>query len=266
MGTQPNYVELNRYAWNMRTSYHVQSAFYHVKEFTEGKSSLNEIELSLLGDVKGKTILHLQCHFGLDSLSLARMGAKVTGIDLSDKAIEEAKSLNNQLGLNATFICCNIYDLPQHLNDQFDIVFTSYGTISWLPDLQQWGNIIAHFLKPGGRFVFAEFHPVIWMYDNDFEKIAYKYFKADPIYETETGTYADKNAPIKYESVTWNHSLDEVFQTLLNNNLVIKDFQEYDYSPYACFNGVKEITPGKYIIEKFGDKIPMVYSIVAEKQ
>jgi 2-polyprenyl-3-methyl-5-hydroxy-6-metoxy-1,4-benzoquinol methylase len=266
MGPQPDYVELNRYAWNMRTAYHVESVFYHVKEFTEGKSSLNEIELSLLGDVKGKTILHLQCHFGQDSLSLARMGAEVTGIDLSDKAIEEARGLNNQLGLNATFICCNIYDLSQHLNNQFDIVFTSYGTINWLPDLQQWGNIIADFLKPGGRFVFAEFHPLIWMYDDDFEKIAYKYFKTDPIYETETGTYADKNAPIKHESVTWNHSLGEVIQVLLNNNLVIKDFQEYDYSPYACFNGVKEIAPGKYIIEKFGDKIPMVYSIVVEKQ
>ena len=266
MSTQPDYVELNRHAWNMRTTYHVQSSFYHIKEFTKGESSPNAIELTLPGDIKGKSILHLQCHFGQDSLSLARMGAEVTGIDLSDKAIGEAKSLNNQLGLNATFICCNIYNLTQHLHKQFDIVFTSYGTINWLPDLEQWGNIISTFLKRGGRFVFAEFHPVIWMYDNDFEKIDYKYFKADPICETETGTYADKNAPIKYESVTWNHSLGEVFQALLSNNLVIKHFQEYEYSPYACFNGTKEIAPGKHVIEKFGDKIPMVYSIIAEKQ
>ena len=264
MNPQPDYVELNRRAWNMRTAYHVQSQFYNVQEFIKGKSSLNEIERSLLGDVKGKNILHLQCHFGQDSLSLARMGAHVTGIDLSDKAIEQANKLNDQLGLNATFICCNIYDLPAHLNKQFDIVFTSYGAIGWLPDLQQWGNIIATFLRPGGHFVFVEFHPVIWMFDNDFEKVAYKYFKSAPIYETENGTYANREAPITYESVSWNHSLSEVLQALLTNHLSIKDFQEYDYSPYACFNGTKEIAPGKYVIEKFSDKIPLVYSIIAE--
>src|SRR5436189_4993553 len=135
MSTQPDYVELNRRAWNMRTTYHVQSSFYHVKEFTKGESSLNAIELALLGDIKGKSILHLQCHFGQDSLSLARMGAKVTGVDLSDKSIEKAKELNKQLDLDADFICCNIYDLPNHLTKEFDIVFTSYGTIGWLPDL-----------------------------------------------------------------------------------------------------------------------------------
>ena len=129
MHTQPDYIALNLHAWNTCTTYHVQSLFYNVAAFVEGKSSLNDIELSLLGDVRGKTILHLQCHFGQDSLSLARMGAAVTGIDFSDKAIEQAKSLNNQLGLNATFICCNIYDLPKYLTEQFDIVFTSYGTI-----------------------------------------------------------------------------------------------------------------------------------------
>jgi 2-polyprenyl-3-methyl-5-hydroxy-6-metoxy-1,4-benzoquinol methylase len=266
MHTQTDYVELNRHAWNVCTAYHVESRFYDVPSFIKGKSSLNAIELALLGDVTGKSILHLQCHFGQDSLSLARMGANVTGIDLSDKAIEQAKNLNEQLGLDATFICCNIYDLPKYLNQQFDIVFTSYGTICWLPDLQKWGHIIASFLRPGGLFVFAEFHPVIWMYDNDFENITCNYFKAEPIYDTASGTYADREAPITCESVNWNHSLGEVFTALLSNGLHIKDFQEYDYSPHACFNGLKEVAPGKYIIEKWGNKVPIVYSILAEKQ
>ncbi len=265
MTTNPDYIALNRHAWNTRTAWHVASDFYNVTAFLEGKTSLNEIELSLLGDVQGKTILHLQCHFGQDSLSLARMGAIVTGVDLSDKVIEEAKKLNDQLGLNASFICCNIYDLPQHLQQQFDIVFASYGTVGWLPDLQQWGNIINTFLKPGGRFVFAEFHPFVWMYDNDFEKVVYKYFTDEPIYETESGTYADKAAPITYRIVGWNHSLSEVFAAIWSNGLIIKNFLEYDYSPYPCFKGTKETARGKYIIEKFGDKLPLVYSIMAEK-
>jgi 2-polyprenyl-3-methyl-5-hydroxy-6-metoxy-1,4-benzoquinol methylase len=113
------------------------------------------IELELLGNVKGLSILHLQCHFGQDSLSLARMGAHVTGIDLSDKAIKTAQELNAELHLNAEFICSDIYDLPQHLNKQFDIVFTSYGTIGWLPDLNKWAQIIHHFLKPEGKFIFV---------------------------------------------------------------------------------------------------------------
>jgi 2-polyprenyl-3-methyl-5-hydroxy-6-metoxy-1,4-benzoquinol methylase len=106
----------------------------------------------------------------MDTLSLARMGAKVVGVDLSDTAIQEAKKLNNDLGLDADFICCNVYDLENHLNEKFDIVFTSYGVIGWLPDLNKWAEIIAHFLKPGGFFYMAEFHPVVWMLDEDFRE------------------------------------------------------------------------------------------------
>ena len=258
-----NYIETNKDAWNKRTTVHVDSEFYDVKAFLNGASSLNDTELILLGDVSGKKILHLQCHFGQDSLSLARMGARVTGVDLSDKAIEKATELNNAIQQDANFICCDIYDLPFHLDDKFDIVFTSYGTIGWLPDLEKWGAIVAKYLKPQGKFIMVDFHPVVWMFDNDFTKIQYSYFNTEAIIENSTGTYADKNAAISYQEIGWNHSLSEIFSGLLKNKLCINDFQEYDYSNYDCFANMATIAPGKFRIEPLGNKAPLMYSIVA---
>jgi 2-polyprenyl-3-methyl-5-hydroxy-6-metoxy-1,4-benzoquinol methylase len=137
--------EANKEAWNKRTGVHKDSAFYDVASFKTGKSTLNKIDVEEVGDVKGKSLLHLQCHFGMDTLSWAREGAVVTGMDLSDEAIEYAKQLSNELNIPAEFICCNVYDLKDHLDKKFDIVFTSYGVIGWLPDLDKWAEIISHF-------------------------------------------------------------------------------------------------------------------------
>ncbi|MBE2209673.1 MAG: methyltransferase domain-containing protein [Saprospiraceae bacterium] len=258
-----NYIELNRDSWNKRTGVHVQSDFYGVKDFLAGQSTLNSIELDLLGDLQGKNLLHLQCHFGMDTLSLARLGARVTGIDLSDAAIDQARQLAEQQDIPASFICCNIYDLPEHLDEQFDVVFTSYGTIGWLPDLDAWGKIVARYLKPGGLFVFAEFHPAVWMFDNDFTKIEYSYFQQDAIVETEKGTYTDRDADIETTCVSWNHSLDQVFRALLHNGLRITDFREFDYSPYNCFANTVETEPGRFHIRGMEGKLPMVYALQA---
>lgn len=265
MNTDPEYIQKNKQTWNERTDHHIASEFYNVDNFIKGASSLNDIELNLLGNVAGKSILHLQCHFGQDSLSLARIGAHVTGVDFSEKAIDKARELAKQLNFNIDFIESDIYDLPKHLTKQFDIVFTSYGTIGWFPDLDKWAGVVSHFLKPGGSFVFAEFHPVVWMYDNDFTKIEYSYFKADPIKEIEEGTYADTSAPIKTETITWNHSLGEVFTALLKNNMKIISFEEFNYSPYNSFRDMEVIEEKKFIIKKFGNKIPLVYALKAMK-
>ncbi|RLD65553.1 MAG: SAM-dependent methyltransferase [Bacteroidetes bacterium] len=266
METKLDYIDKNRDSWNKKTEYHINSDFYDMRGFMKGKTSLNQIELALLGDIKNKSLLHLQCHFGQDTLSLARMGAKVTGIDLSDKAIESAIKINNQLQLEAEFICCDIYDLPNSLNKRFDIVFTSYGTIGWLPDMDKWAKIVSSFLKPEGKFVFAEFHPVVWMFDDNFSKIAYNYFNDGPIEETFTGTYADKDAPIEQETVFWNHGMSEVINSLITSGLEIKKLNEYDYSPYNCFNQTKKIAERKFRIKHLGNNIPMVYAVVASKK
>lgn len=263
MHPEEEYIEINRKSWNNRVEAHVHSAFYDVPGFIAGKNSLQDIEINLLGDLRGKRVLHLQCHFGQDTLSLARMGAIVTGIDLSDAAISFARNLAEQTGIAARFICCDLYTLPTHLDGTFDVVFTSYGTIGWLPDLDRWAQVIAHYLTPGGTFVFAEFHPVVWMFDDHFRNIQYRYFNSGALIETESGTYADKSAPITQTYVMWNHGLAEVLSPLIRHGLEIQAFQEFDYSPYNCFAHTVEICPGKYRIQHLGDKIPMVYALRA---
>lgn len=260
-----NYIEINKESWNKRTAVHFESKFYDNPSFIKGKSPLNSIELDLLGDVKGLSILHLQCHFGQDSIALNRLGAKVTGIDLSDEAIKKAKELNSLCNAEVDFICCDIYDLPQHLDKKFDIVFTSYGTIAWLPAIDKWAKIISHFLKPKGKFVFAEFHPVVWMFDDNFDKLQYRYFNSEAIIENQTGTYTDGKA-IQVKSVAWNHGLAEVVNSLIKNGLQIDSLEEFDYSPYDCFEGTIQIAPRKFRIKHLENKIPMVYAILASKK
>jgi SAM-dependent methyltransferase len=260
-----NYIEINKASWNARLEAHLQSDFYEMEAFQQGKSSLNEIELALLGDIKGKKVLHLQCHFGQDTISLSRLGAEVTGVDLSDLAIERAKTLAKENQSTAKFVCCNIYDLEKYLDETFDIVFTSYGTISWLPDLSKWAAIISKYLKPNGQFIFAEFHPAVWMFDDNFEKVIYHYNNIEAIIEEEEGTYADKNAAIKQKCICWNHGIGEVVNSLLSSDLRLDDLQEYDYSPYPFVQHTEKIGDKKYQIINFGNKMPLVYSIKATK-
>jgi SAM-dependent methyltransferase len=266
MSNADNYIAINKQSWNNKVDIHIASDFYEQEAFLKGQSSLNDIELNLLGNIAGKKILHLQCHFGQDTISLSRLGAHATGVDLSDKAIERANEIALQTNTIAHFICCNVYDLPKHLNESFDIVFTSYGTIGWLPDLHKWAEVVSHFLKPGGQFVIVEFHPVVWMFDDNFTTIGYNYFNSGPITETETGTYANKEADIKQDYIMWNHSMSEIINSLIQHGLHIESFNEFDYSPYNCFNKTVEVAPKKYRIEHLGSKIPMVFAISAVKR
>lgn len=265
MDLEQNYQNINRLSWNNRTEVHLKSAFYDIDGFLKGNTSLKNIELDLLGDLKGKSILHLQCHFGQDSIALSRLGAEVTGIDLADKAVENARILAQKAGTDTRFICCDIYDLPRHLDQKFDLVFTSYGVIGWLPDLQRWAGIVSHFLKPQGRFVLVEFHPAVWMFSDDFKNIAYDYFNTGPIIENLSGSYADKTNENTYETITWNHSLADVINNLIGEGLSINALDEFDYSPYDCFQDMVASSPGKYRIRHLKNKIPMVYSILATK-
>ncbi len=260
-----DYIAINKALWDEKTHHHMDSEFYNVAAFLQGKSSLNEIELGLLGDVKDKSVLHLQCHFGQDTLSLSRMGANATGVDFSEVSITRARGLNEQLGLDAQFICTDIYELPGKLHQQYDIVFASYGTIGWLPDMQRWAQVVAQFVKPGGKFVFVEFHPVVWMFDYGFKTVEYSYFNKEAIIETNTGSYADRKANISKTEIGWNHSLAEVIQNLLAAGLSISSFQEYDYSPYNCFQNMVAVAPGKYRVSGLEEKLPMLYSLVAKR-
>jgi SAM-dependent methyltransferase len=261
-----DYLEINRAAWNVKTPIHIESAFYDMPGFLAGNTTLKSLEIGLLGDVNGKRILHLQCHFGQDSLSLARMGAHVTGVDFADVAIAKAVSLATELQLEARFIQCDLYSLKDHLDETFDVVFTSYGTIGWLPDLQKWADIVQHFLRPGGQFIMVDFHPVVWMFDERFKSVAYSYFNTGPIVEQAQGSYVDRRAPISYEIMGWIHPIADILQNLMDAGLRLEQFREWDYSPYSCFDEVEEDEPGVFRVKHLKKKIPMVYGIVAGKR
>ncbi len=259
-------LDANRTLWDRRTKSHIESDFYDVTGFLLGKSSLNSYELDLIGDVRGKRLLHLQCHFGQDTLSLARMGASVVGIDFSPTAIEAANHFKEELGLAAEFHCCDVYDTRSIISETFDIVFASYGTIGWLPDLKRWATVIAESLRPGGEFVFVEFHPFVWMLDDQFKEIEHSYFNERVIETITKGSYAGTR-PF-HEPLTeygWNHPLSDVVTSLLNAGLRMEIFREDGESPYDCFPGMEKLANGLFHFQKWPGKLPLVYSLRMRK-
>lgn len=254
-----DYLSTNKEAWDKRTKVHVDSEFYDVNSFMNGKCSLNPIELNQLGSVEGKSLLHLQCHFGLDTLSWARLGAKVTGVDLSSEAIKQANKLKESLGLEARFIESDVCHYCQEHTEQFDIIFTSYGALCWLPCLTEWAVGVARSLKPGGELHLIEFHGF-----NDLLS-GYSYFpKAEADIEQE-GTYTENCDGNKSTVVTWAHSLSEVIRALIQAGLRIIDFAEYPYSPYNCFDGLEKVQGKGYQLLHKGQQVPLIYSVKARK-
>jgi SAM-dependent methyltransferase len=257
--------EINRDTWNKKVAIHAKSDFYNLDNFKKGKSSLNEYELKALGDVSNKSLLHLQCHFGQDTLSWSRLGAKCTGIDLSDEGIKLAKQLNDELKLDANFLCCNVLDVSKLLSNQFDIVFTSYGTIGWLPDLKPWAQMISERLKNGGVFYMVEFHPIVWMFDYTTKppNLAYRYHQKEAIYEEYEGTYADESSKMISRDYGWNHSIGEIINSLINAGLTIDYLNEYDASPYNIFPELEVNAEGLY--ELSNKLYPLLFELKVTK-
>lgn len=267
------YIKENQDWWNEAAQVHAQGEGYLMSEFKKGLNKLHSLEREEVGDVAGKKVLHLQCHFGMDTLSWARLGAQVTGVDFADKAIAIAKDLSQELHIDAAFVCSDIYHLPDVLDaaGQFDIVYTSYGAICWLPDLQPWGHLIAHYLKPGGFFYLAEGHPFMWVFDDRSPdlKVRDPYFSHEPIRDEESGTYAEKDARLEH-TVTygWNHTLSEIFGSLLSARLTIDFFHEHPFCAWDC---LPEMAEGEDRFMRFKDPkkremIPLMYSLKATKR
>ena len=258
------FASANRELWDAWTEINARSEFYDLEAFRAGASSLKPIELDELGDVRGKSLLHLQCHFGLDTLSWARMGARVTGVDFSQASIELARSLSGELDLPARFICSDVYDLPGRLQERFDIVFTSYGVIDWLRDLEPWARVIASSLRPGGTFYMVEFHPLALTVGDDGQAFRTSYFPSpEPIRTVESGSYADPKAELTRVSYAWSHSLGEIVTALATAGLRLEYLHEFPYSPYDCFEFTVETEPGKAVIPGLEDKAPLVFSLKA---
>lgn len=265
-------VQSNRAHWDELVPIHARSPFYDLAGFKAGKSSLHSVELAELGDVAGQSLLHLQCHFGLDTLSWARLGARVTGVDFSPAAVELASALSTELGIPARFVCANIYDLPQALRDTFDIVFTSYGVLCWLPDLERWAQVVAHFLRPGGTFYIVEFHPLSWIFDespdaNDL-RVVYPYFHSpQPLEWAAAGSYADPQARLEHRTTyEWAHSLGDIVNGLIGAGLEIEFLHEFPYTAYAAFPFLEEGADGWWRLPAQFPAIPLMFSIRARRR
>ena len=254
-----NYVEINKKAWNKRTQVHLDSKFYDVKSFVNGQSSLNVIELNEVGEVKGKSLLHLQCHFGQDTLSWARLGAQVTGVDFSSEAIERANELASKIGVQANFINDDIYSFGESNSAKFDVVFTSYGVLCWLPDLTLWAETISKSLNLGGQFNLVEFHAF-----NDLLN-GYSYLPSLTPDVEEEGTYTENCSGEQSTLVTWPHSISEVITALINAGITIESFNEFAYSPYQCCAEAEYIEGKGYQVMHKGRQVPLLYSIKGRK-
>jgi SAM-dependent methyltransferase len=263
------YLGANRKLWDAWTSEHERSPFYDVDGFKAGKERLKSIELAEVGDVHGKSLLHLQCHFGLDTLAWARHGAIVTGVDLSTESITLAQSLSKELNIPGTFVCSDILTLPEVLQGQFDIVFTSYGILHWLRDLKLWAQVIDHFLQRGGFFYIVEDHPFMRVFASDAEqgiKVDNPYFFSDEPYRAEiTGSYATNFEGEKRTYYLWDHSLGEVINSLIGVGLQIEFLHEFPFALRAKFPTMVQGDDGYWRFVREHNMIPLLFSLKASK-
>ncbi len=259
----------NQKMWDELASVHLR-AYHEVRLVREGQTTLDETELREIGDVSGKTLLHLQCHIGTDTLSWARQGATVTGVDFSGESIACARKLQEQVQVPATFIESNIYDLPKVLSGEFDIVYASRGVLCWLKDLAAWGRIIAKYLKPGGIFYLMESHPILQIFDDtasDGLPITLPYFHEEQPRRWDSEVdYADGNYIRENHSYEWSWSMGDIINALVRAGLTLEFLHEYDRLFYQAFPAMVECRDRWYDFPEYRGKLPLMFTLRASKQ
>jgi SAM-dependent methyltransferase len=263
----------NRALWDEWTAIHETSAFYDLDGFKRGGIRLRAYELEEIGSVEGKDVLHLQCHFGMDTLSWGRLGATVTGADFSEAAVTLARSIATEIGQpGARFVQSDLSDLPTVLDGDFDLVYTSRGVLGWLPDIRRWAEVVAHFVRPGGRFYITEIHPVAQAFENEGVApgelvLRYPYWEhAEPLSFAVKGSYADPHAVVvaKLEH-GWDHGLGEIVTALIEAGLRIESLREYPFVDWGLdflvegADGTWRLPPG------VDGELPLFFSILASK-
>ena len=263
---------INRRNWNDRVPVHAASTFYDLAGFKAGRISLNEVEREEVGPVAGKSLLHLQSHFGMDTMSWGRLGAQATGVDFSAAAIDLARELSAELELDTRFVCSNVYDLPQALHEQFDIVYTASGVLVWLPDLAAWAEVAAGFVKPGGTFYLLEGHPLCHIFADDENsddselRVRHPYFPdpAGTVYGADGYSYAGDET-IPSPSYEWRHSMAEILNALLAAGLRLEFLHEFPFSNYRALPGMVRGDDGWWRLPQHNDSIPQMFSLRATK-
>jgi len=276
MPTNDEAIAVNQRLWDIWTEIHVEGDFYDLTAFRAGGIRIRPYELELIGDVAGRTLLHLQCHFGIDTLSFARLGAHVTGADLSPAAVQAASSLSIELGFpDARFVQSNLYDLPSNLDGEFDIVYTSRGVLGWLPDIRSWAQVVAHFMAPGGMFFITEIHPVVQAFENEGVapgelRLAYPYWEhPEPLTFAVTGSYADPGADVGEGVVEhgWDHGLGEIVTALIDAGLRIEALVEHPFLAWKA-DFLVEDPPGSddwRLPPGSKGELPLMFSLKATK-
>ena len=254
------YRDANKELWEQWTSFKCTPGFQQVEAFMRGEDHLQDFEIEELGDVSGKTLLHLQCHFGLDTMSWARRGARSTGVDFSPKAIELARTIAKDSELDATFVCSDVLELPDNLDGKFDIVYTSFGVLAWLSDLDRWARVIDHFLVPGGTFYIAEYHPITYVFDDQNENepvVKHPYFpRSEPI-EFRIGGQTEYG---------WPYSMGSVVSALAGVGLRIEFLHEFDFSESQNLRFLRLDGPGRWKLPETQEgELPLLFSIRAGK-
>ena len=259
--------------WEEQVDIHVGSDFYRVKEFRAGETSLDPMILAEIGDVAGKRLLHLQCHFGLDTLSFARMGAAATGLDFSPRAIAEARKLAAELALDARFVEARVDEAAEKAGTGYDIVFSSWGVLMWLPDLEVWARNIAACLKPGGFFYLAEGHPLLWTLDDvgktveeNFRTVR-SYFLDGPQQWEDAHDYAEPEITLThFRSNEWQHTLGEVVTALAAASLRIEFLHEHDKLVWPAVPSMTRADAQYFTAPEGAPRLPLSYSLRARRE
>jgi SAM-dependent methyltransferase len=265
-GWRDDYLEANRANWDERVPIHAEGEFYDVASFKEGQERLRPFELVEVGDVSGKDFIHLQCHFGIDTLSWARRGARVVGLDFSAPAVERARELAAELGLDAEFVQSDVYEAVGSLGGRdFDVVYTGLGALNWLPDIRRWAGVIAELVRSGGFLYLAEFHPITWVFGDEDLAPTHDYFQGEePAVWDEPGTYADLEAEtVHNKTYEWNHPLGDVVSAVVEAGLVLEFLHEHDYTLFPRWPFLEKSGFDTYRLPEGMPKLPLMYSLLA---
>ena len=263
----------NNALWDEWTAIHETSAFYDLAGFKRGGIRLRPYELEQIGPVDGLDVLHVQCHFGMDTLSFARLGARVTGVDFSGSAVELARRVADEIGFpEARFVQSSVDDLPANLEGDFDLVYTSRGVLGWLPDIRAWARVVAQFVRPGGRFYITEIHPVANAFENEGVapgelRLTYPYWEhAAPLTFPVHGSYADETAEVAAEREHgWDHGLGEIVTALIEAGLEIRSLREYPFVDWRLDFAEERDNGRWYLPGELDGRMPLFFSILASK-
>jgi len=259
--------------WNERVAGHAGPGGYNLTDLIDDPDYVSDVvhfDRDVFGDVTGKTLLHSQCHIGTDTLSWAKLGARVTGLDFSPDALAVARDLAERGGWDATFVDTEFYDSPQHIREHFDLVYTGVGAINWLPDMTGWARILADFLEPGGQLYIREGHPMMQALDEERDDdqlvVGYPYFNTgEPLRWESDESYAGTATLTNTVNYEWPHSISEVVTALLDAGLVIDHLREYQHLDWRFFSWMEQEGERYVLPAHLRDRLPLQFSVLAHK-